>query len=154
MPCRFTAGAGTAVERDWDMRTLLTLALGAVIGAGIAAAILYFGAKAGSVTIAVISACVVVWYAVKAVRTDREKMRRGRDDVWQRRITDEFTGALWIPRPDDDYPDDDYLGNAAAPGSALVLNIRDGMSHDEFAMYRDRRWRPIKTIKPGERHGL
>ena len=70
------------------MRTLAALSLGALIGAGIAVAILYFGAKAGSVTIAVISAGVCVWYAYKAVRADRERMRRGRDAVWQRRITE------------------------------------------------------------------
>ena len=69
--------------------TVTALSLGALIGAGIAVAILYLGAKAGSVTIAVISAGVCVWYVYKAIRADREKMRRGRDAIWQRRIMTE-----------------------------------------------------------------
>ncbi len=50
--------------------------------------------RAGAIGVAVTAASILAIYGIRAVRRDREKwMRRGREEVWQRRLR-ETPGAV------------------------------------------------------------
>lgn len=72
-----------------------TLAILTCCGLGVAAgsAILHLGPKLAGLGIAITAAAVLLLELCNAIRRDRERMRRGREAVWQRRI-EETPGAI------------------------------------------------------------
>jgi hypothetical protein len=75
-------------------RALLGIIGGAAVGYLLAVCIAGIaGPRNVGVSIAIVAACVVGIYLIKAIQADRDTMRRGRDAVWQRRIATGLTGA-------------------------------------------------------------
>jgi hypothetical protein len=81
------------------LRCLLAIVAGCAFGVVAAEVILGLGPRDGGICIAIIAACVILRFLIKAVQEDQEMTRRlERERVWRRRDMDPdwvFNAPYW-----------------------------------------------------------